>query len=101
MSQLDSETCALNCIHSAIPPDHGMIVFPRLAVVSQHANLVGQFEVICDNGTCFTKRAKVFPRIKTKTADFAHRPSSSILVLGTVRLGGIFDHDQAMLAGKL
>ena len=52
-------------------------------------------------GTGFTKRAQVFPRIKTEAANFAHRPSSSILVFGTVCLGSILDHDQAMLAGKL
>src|SRR5438132_13511614 len=101
MSQLDRETRALNRIHPAIPPDHGVMILPRLAVVAQHANLVGQVEVICDNGTCFTKRAEVFPRIKTEAADFAHRTSSSIFIFGTVRLGGVFDHDQAMLAGKL
>src|SRR5207244_1168164 len=101
MSQLDRKACTLNRIHPTIPADHGMMVFAGLAVVAQHANLVGQLEVICDDGACFTKRAKVFPRIKTEAANFAHRPSSSILVFGTVRLGGIFDYDQAMLAGKL
>ena len=70
-----------------------MMVFPRLAVVAQHANLVGQFKVIGNDGTCFTKRAQVFPRIKTEAANFAHRPSSSILIFGTVRLGSILDHD--------
>src|SRR5438552_11723480 len=101
MSQLDRETCSLNRIHPAIPPDHGVMIFPRLAVVAQHANLIGQFEVICDNGACFAKRAEVFPRIKTEAANFTHRASSSILVFGTVRLGGVFDHSQAMLASKL
>src|SRR5438034_8653158 len=100
MPQLDRETCTLNRIHPAIPADHGVMIFPRLAVVAQHANLVSEFEVICDNGTCFPKRPKVFPRIKTKTADFTHRPSSSILVFGTVRLGGVFDYGQTMLTGK-
>src|SRR2546430_6723721 len=54
-----------------------------------------------DLGACFAKRAEVFPRIKTEAADFTHRTSSSILVFGTVRLGGVFDHNQAMLASKL
>src|SRR5437016_5561397 len=71
MPQLDREACTLNRIHSAIPADHGMMIFPRLTVVAQHANLVGQFEVIRNDGTCFTKRAEVFPRIKTEAADFA------------------------------
>src|SRR6266567_8304228 len=93
MSQLDRETCTLNRIHSAIPADHGVMIFPRLPVVAQHPNLVSQFEVICDNGTCFAKRTEVFPGIKAKAANFTHRTSSSILVLGTVRLGGIFYHD--------
>src|SRR5947208_3530070 len=101
MSQLDREACTLNRIHPAIPADHGVMIFPRLSVVAQHANLVSQFEVISDNGPCFTKRTKVFASIKTKAANFAHRSSSLILVFGTVRLGGIFDYDQAMLAGKL
>src|SRR5438309_1016877 len=101
MSQLDRETCTLNRIHPAIPADDGVMIFPRLPVVAQHPNLVSQFEVICDNGTCFTKRAKVFPRIKTEAANFTHRSNSSILVFGTVCLRSILDHDQAMLAGKL
>src|SRR5947199_10270049 len=94
MSQLDRETCTLNRIHPAIPADHGVMIFPRLPVVAQHPYLVSQFEVICDNGTCFTKRTKVFPRINTKTADFTHPPSSSTLVSGTVLLSRVFDHDQ-------
>src|SRR6266550_509847 len=97
MAQLYRQTCALNCVHSTIPPNHCVLIFAHLSVITQTANLIPKLGVIRDHGTSFAERTEVLSRIKTKTADLAHRPCFLALVFGPMGLGSIFHNKQAVL----
>ena len=98
--QLNLKNCRLNAIHPAVPTDHRVVILLNLPVVAENPDLFLQFIIVSHDSAGFAKCAQILPRVKTETADIAHRTSLATLVLSPVRLGGIFDHEKTMLTPK-
>ena len=66
MAQLDLKDGRLDAIHPAVPTHHRVLIFLDLAVITQNANLPGQFSVVRHDCSRFAKGAKILAGIKTK-----------------------------------
>ena len=101
--QLDLKDRRLNAIHPAVPTDHRVVILSNLAVVAENPDFFLQFIIVSHDSAGFAKCAQILPRVKTETADIAHRTSLATLVLSAVRLGGDLrsrkDHAHAQTTG--
>ena len=95
--ELNLKNCRLNSIHPAVPTDQRVVILLNLPVIPENPDFILQFIIVSHDSAGFAKCAQIFPRVKTETADIAHRTSLATLVLSPVRLGGIFNHEKTML----
>src|SRR4029077_12601865 len=92
------QDCRLDAVHPTIPTHRRMIIFLRLTVVSQHLDLLPYFRVVRHDCASLAERAEILSGIKAEATSVAHCACLSPLVLGAVRLGGIFNDKEAVRA---
>ena len=71
VTQLDSQNCRLDAVHSAVPAHHRMVVFSNLAVIPQNPDLLLQFIIVCHDSAGLAKCAEVLARIKAEATGIA------------------------------
>src|SRR6266496_3897158 len=96
MLELDAEHRSLNSIHPAIPTEQHMMIFPRLAVIAQHLNLVLQLNAAGNHRSGLPKGTQVLARVKAEATCNSKGTRFPALVFGPVRLTGVFDDWQAV-----
>ncbi len=57
MPQFDAKDGGLNAIHPAVPSDHSVMVFPRLAMIAQDADFFGEQIVVRHDRAGFAEGA--------------------------------------------
>ena len=97
---------ALHRVQPAVVTFHVVVVLLRLAVLANHFDLRRDCSVIGRHRAAFAERAEVLARIKAERGGMTHgaglHPAVQLAgeVLRTVRLAGIFNHLQPVLAGQ-
>src|SRR5579871_939788 len=71
-----------------------MLVFTFGAPVTQQPEHTDVVRIVGDHGAAFAACAQVLPGIETEAGHIAQRTRAAALVLGSVRLGSIFDDGQ-------
>ena len=71
MAQLDLKDGRLDSIHPAIPTHHRVLIFLDLSVITQNANLPGQFGVVRHDCARFAKSTEILAGIKAKATGMA------------------------------
>ena len=69
------------------------------APVPEHADLLGELRLARHDHATFAVRAEVLAGIEAEAAHVAEASCTLALVLGTMCLRGILDHDQSMASG--
>src|SRR5208337_4933000 len=99
MIQLQSENPCLNCIQPSVVTLYVMVVFLRLAMVTQHAYSLCQVWIVGRDCASLTASSQILAGIETESRCFPHRSSSFPAfvflrkVLGAMGLAGIFHYD--------
>ena len=77
-----------------------MVVFLALAPVAEHAQPRGQVVAVGDDGAALAAGAEVLARVEAEATDIAEAAGAAALVLCTMRLGRVLDHDEAIGIGE-
>ena len=99
--KFDAEDSSLDTIHPAVPSDHGVVIFADLTVISKNADFFLQFKVVCHDRAGFAKRAQILTGIEAEASGVTKRADLSSLVIGSVSLGGILNHQEIVPACEL
>src|SRR5689334_23083289 len=100
MSKLYAKDSTLETFHAVVVSAEKMVIFAILSPIPQHPNGTSVPGVVCCDSATFTISAKVLARIKTEASHLPDTSSRPTLVLRTVCLRGIFDHDQVAPSGN-
>jgi hypothetical protein len=69
-------------------------------MIPQPADVRGDFVVVRDNGSSFTERAEVLVGSETETTDAADRTDAPFIVSRPMRLGGVFNQHEVVVASQ-
>src|SRR5678816_4429671 len=92
--ELDLQNCGLKSIEPAVEPDLGVVVVRGSTMVAQSFDPLGDRCAVGGDRSSITVCSEILPRVKRKTGDIAERPGSDPLILGSMRLGSVFNYKQ-------
>ncbi len=91
----------LDAVHARVPAEKLVVVFRGLAVIAESAHFCREGGVVCHCRAGVTKGAEIFAGIKTEAADVAEGAGlSARLYSAPWAWCGVFDNEEAMLAGE-
>ena len=96
MRQFDSEDGTLETIEPRIEPNVFVVILFFRTVDAQGEQFFGKGVVISSDKSTVAHAAKIFRRVKTKTADLADRPGLHTVFFSTDSLCGILDERYVM-----
>src|SRR6185295_635133 len=96
MTELDGENRALNPLHAVVEALHDVVVALLLAPVAHHLDLPRVGRVVRRDGPAFAGGAEVLARVEAERGGVADAADAASLVLGGVRLAGVFDDGQSV-----
>src|SRR6478736_2049963 len=100
MAQLDSQNSSLNSIHSAVPANHGVVIFPNLPVIPQDPYFFLQFLVVGHHCASFTEGPEIFSGIEAEASYVAQGADLSPFINRSMGLRCIFDDKKTSFPGK-
>ena len=101
VGEFDIEDGGLDAIHAAVPADHGVVVFFDLAVIAEDAHFFVEVGVIGEDRPGLAKGPEIFAWVEAEATGIGEEAGFCSVVLGAVGLAGVFDDEDAVLAGDL
>src|ERR1051325_12146455 len=101
MRKLHAQHGRLKFIQTAVYSDFLMFILGRAAVRAEASQTCREIVVVGGNDAAVASAAEVLRRIKTETANHAHRTRAPSVVSGANRLRGVFDHGNATLFAEV
>ena len=98
MREFDAQQRGLQLVEPRIEAFEFVVVLGARAVVAPGPELVGQLRVVGGDGAAVAQRAQVFAGVKTEARRVAQIAGTSAFVARPVRLRGVFDDFEVMLA---
>src|SRR5260370_34280622 len=95
-----ARTRRLDSIHTALPPNHGVVVLTNLSVIAKNADSPIQFAVVSHDRAGFTKCTEVFAWIEAEASGITEGPCPPSLVFGSMSLAGILNYKEAVPSRK-
>ena len=94
--QLDAEHRGLQLVQSLIEPSLDVLTLAPLSLIAQATAALGDPIVVRADRTAVSKPSQVLAWIEAEGRGISERSGAGTLPAGTMRLGGVLDHEQAV-----